>query len=310
VTSNVYDLIIIGSGPAGLTAAIYASRARLQTLVIGGLSWGGQLMLTGVVENFPGFPDGILGPELMNKMRQQAERFGVKMVFEDVSAVDFSNQPFKIRVGDRSFEARAVIVAAGASAKLLGLSSEKRLVGKGVSYCATCDAPLFRDKKVVVVGGGDAAMDEALALVNYAREVTVVHRRDQLRACKLLQERVFTNKKINFVWNSVIEEIMGESKVEAVKVKNVQTGMTSILTTDGVFVAIGYKPNTDVFKGQLQLDNYGYITVHDETKTSVAGVFAAGDNQDFKYKQAITAAGSGCKAALDAQRYLQEHSAY
>jgi len=306
----MHDLIIIGSGPAGLTAAIYASRAKLDTLVIGGLSWGGQLMLTGLVENFPGFPDGILGPELMSKMRQQVERFGVKIVFEDVAAVDFSRRPFKIRVGDRSFEAKTVIVAAGASAKPLGLSSEKRLIGKGVSYCATCDAPFFRDKKVVVVGGGDAAMDEALALVNYAREVTVVHRRDQLRACKLLQERVFANKKINFVWNSVIEEIMGESKIEAAKLKNVQTGMTSILTTDGVFVAIGYKPNTGVFKGQLQLDNYGYITVHDETKTNVEGVFAAGDNQDFKYKQAITAAGSGCKAALDAQRYLQEHFAY
>jgi len=307
VTPNVYDLIIIGSGPAGLTAAIYASRARLETLVIGGLSWGGQLMLTGAVENFPGFPDGILGPELMSKMRLQAERFGVKIVFEDVAAVDFSRRPFKIHVGDRSFEAKTVIAAAGASAKPLGLPSEKRLVGKGVSYCATCDAPFFRDKKVVVVGGGDAAMDEALALANYAHEVIIVHRRDQLRACKLLQERVFTNKKVNFVWNSVIEEIIGESKVEAVKLKNVQTGTTSILTTDGVFVAIGYKPNTDIFKGQLQLDSYGYITVYDETRTSVEGVFAAGDNQDFKYKQAITSAGSGAKAALDAVRFLQEH---
>jgi len=303
----VYDLIIIGSGPAGLTAAIYASRARLQTLVIGGLSWGGQLMLTGLVENFPGFPDGVLGPELMSKMRQQAERFGVKIILEDVVAVDFSRRPFKIHVGDKSFEAKTVIAAAGASAKLLGLPSEKRLIGKGVSYCATCDAPFFRDKKVVVVGGGDAAMDEALALANYAREVTVVHRRDELRACRLLQERVFANKKINFVWSSVIEEIMGESKVEAVKLKNVRTGMTSVLTTDGVFVAIGYKPNTDIFKGQLQLDSYGYITVHDETKTSVEGVFAAGDDQDFKYKQAITSAGSGAKAALDAVRFLQEH---
>jgi len=307
VIPNVNDLIIIGSGPAGLTAAIYASRARLQTLVIGGLSWGGQLMLTGLVENFPGFPDGILGPELMSKMRQQAERFGVKILSEDVAAVDFSHRPFKIHVGDRSFEAKTVIAAAGASAKPLGLPSEKGLIGKGVSYCATCDAPFFRDRKVVVVGGGDAAMDEALALANYAREVTIVHRRDQLRACRLLQERVFANKKINFIWNSVIEEIMGESKVEAAKLKNVRTGGASVLTTDGVFVAIGYKPNTDIFKGQLQLDSYGYITVQDETRTSVEGVFAAGDNQDFKYKQAITSAGSGAKAALDAVRFLQEH---
>jgi len=307
VIPNVYDLIIIGSGPAGLTAAIYASRARLNTLVIGGMSWGGQLMLTGLVENFPGFPDGILGSELMSRTRQQAERFGVKIVFEDVAAVDFSRRPFKIHVGDRGLEAKAVIAATGASAKPLGLPSEKRLIGKGVSYCATCDAPFFRDKKVVVVGGGDAAMDETLALADYAREVTVIHRRDQLRACRLLQERAFTNKKINFVWNSVIEEIMGESKVEAVKLKNVQTGVTSVLPADGVFVAIGYKPNTDIFKGQLQLDSYGYITVHDETKTSVEGVFAAGDNQDFKYKQAITSAGSGAKAALDAFRFLQEH---
>lgn len=264
-------------------------------------------MLTGLVENFPGFPDGILGPELMNKMRQQVERLGVRILSQDVTAVDFSRRPFKVSVSDTDFEAGTVIVATGASAKSLGLPSEKRLVGRGVSYCATCDAPFFRDRKVVVVGGGDAAMDEALALVNYASEVTVVHRRDELRACRLLQERVFANKKVSFVWNSVIEEIVGESRVESVKLKNVQTGETSVLSTDGVFVAIGYKPNTGVFKGQIQLDDYGYIIVHDETKTSVEGVFAAGDDQDFRYRQAITAAGSGAKAALDAVRFLQEH---
>lgn len=307
MTRYVYDVIIIGSGPAGLTAGIYVSRARLETLLIGGLSWGGQLMLTGLVENFPGFPEGTQGPELMSRMRTQAEKFGVKILSEDVTAVDFSRRPFKINVGDRSFEARTVIAATGASAKSLGLPSERGLIGKGVSYCATCDAPFFRDKKVVVVGGGDTALDEALALTNYAREVTIVHRRDQLRGCKLLQERAFSNKKINFAWNSVIEEIVGQSKVESVKLKNVQTGETSVMPTDGVFVAIGYKPNTDIFKGRLQLDNYGYITVHDETRTSVEGVFAAGDNQDFRYKQAITSAGSGAKAALDAVRYLQEH---
>ena len=303
----MHDVIIVGSGPAGLTAAIYASRARLDTLVIGGMSWGGQLMLTSLVENFPGFPEGILGPELMNRMRRQAERFGVKIIPEDVTSVDFSQRPFKANVGDKEFETKCVIVATGASAKMLGLHSEKRLIGRGVSYCATCDAAFFRDRKVVVVGGGDTALDEALALANYASAVTVIHRRDQLRACKLLQERVFANKKISFIWNSVVEDIMGESHVERVKLKNVQTGEVSVIPIDGVFVAIGYTPNTNVFKGQIQLDNYGYVTVHDETKTSADGVFVAGDNQDFRYRQAITAAGSGAKAALDVVKYLQEH---
>jgi len=307
LVENLYDVIIIGSGPAGLTAAIYTGRARLKTLVIGGATWGGQLMLTSEVENFPGFPDGILGPELMGKMRKQAERFDTKIVFEDVTSVDFSSRPFKITVGNKSFEAKAVIIATGASAKWLGLPSEARLRGRGVSACATCDAPFFRDKKTVVVGGGDTAMDEALALTKHAREVTVVHRRDQLRASKILQERVFANKKINFVWNSVVEEIIGKQRVEDVKLKNVQTGEITTLATDAVFVAIGHKPNTDVFKNQIDLDERGYVIVHDGTKTSVEGVFTAGDNTDRKYKQAITAAGSGCKAALDAQKYLQEH---
>ncbi len=303
----MHDIIIIGSGPAGLTAAIYASRAGLDTLVVGGMTWGGQLMLTGLVENFPGFPDGILGPELMTKMRQQAERMSVKILFQDVTHVDFSRRPFQVGVADQNFEAKALIMASGASPKSLGLSSEKMLVGKGVSYCATCDAPFFRDRKVIVVGGGDAALDEALALVTYAREVTIVHRRDQLRACNMLQERVFANKKINFVWSSTVEEILGNAKVEGVKLKNVKTGEITTLPTDAVFVAIGYKPNTDFIKGQIQLDDYGYVVVHDETKTSVEGVFAAGDNQDFRYKQAITSAGSGAKAALDAAKYLHEH---
>jgi len=304
----LYDVIIIGSGPAGLSAALYTGRARLETLVIGGATWGGQLMLTAEVENFPGFPDGILGPELMSRMRTQAEKFGAKIVFEDVTSVDFSSHPFKVNVGDKRFEAKAVIIATGASAKWLGLPSEARLRGKGVSACATCDAPFFRDKKTVLVGGGDTAMDEALALAKYAREVTIVHRRDQLRASKILQERVFANKKINFVWNSVVEDILGDNRVEGVKLRNVQTGDVTTLATDAVFVAIGYKPNTDLFKGQIDLDEHGYIIVHDETKTSVEGVFAAGDNQDRKYKQAVTAAASGCKAALDVQKYLQEHA--
>jgi len=304
---ELYDVIIIGSGPAGLTASIYASRARLSTLVIGGATWGGQLMLTNEVENFPGFPNGILGPELIANMRMQAERLGAKIMFEDVTAVDFSSRPFKISVGDRVFEAKTVIIATGASAKWLGLPSEERLRGRGVSACATCDAPFFRDKKAFVVGGGDTAMDEALALSKYAREVTVVHRRDRLRASKILQERVFANKKINFVWNSVVVDILGEDRVEGVRLKNVQTGEESTLATDAVFVAVGYKPNTDVFKGQIDLDENGYIRAHDETKTSVEGVFVAGDNQDKRYKQAITAAGAGCKAALDVEKYLQEH---
>jgi len=302
-----YDVIIIGSGPAGLTAAIYTGRAKLSTLVIGGAAWGGQLMLTSEVENFPGFPNGMLGPDLMAKMRVQAERFGAKIMFEDVTAVDFGSRPFKISIGDRVFEANAVIIGTGASAKWLGLPSESRLRGRGVSACATCDAPFFRDKKTVVVGGGDTALDEAMALSKYAREVTVIHRRDQLRASKILQDQVFANQKINFVWNSIVVDVLGRDRVEGVKLKNTQTSAESTLATDAVFVAIGYKPVTDIFKNQINMDENGYIVVHDETRTSVEGVFAAGDDHDKRYKQAITAAGQGCKAALDAERYLQEH---
>ncbi len=303
----LYDVVIIGSGPAGLTAAIYTSRAKLSTLVIGGATWGGQLMLTSEVENFPGFPSGILGPDLMARMRTQAERFDAQIVFEDASAVDFTSRPFKISAGDRVFEAKTVIIATGASAKWLGLPSEVRLRGRGVSACATCDAPFFREKKTVVVGGGDTAMDEALALSKFAREVTVVHRRDRLRAAKILQDRVFANKKISFVWDSVVVDILGEERVEGVKLRNTQTGEESSLATDAVFVAIGHKPNNDIFRGQIDLDEKGYVIAHDETKTSVEGVFVAGDNQDRRYKQAITAAGAGCKAALDAEKYMQEH---
>jgi len=303
----LYDVIVVGSGPAGLTAAIYVSRARLETLVFAGTLWGGQLMLTREVENFPGFPHGVLGPDLMNNMRAQAERFGAKIVFEDVTSVDFSSRPFKVFVGGGVYEARAVIVATGASPRWLGLESEARLRGRGVSTCATCDAPFFKDKKAVVVGGGDTAVDEALALSNYAREVAIVHRRNQLRASKILQELAFANKKINFVWNSVVEDILGKDRVEGVKLRNIQTGEVTTLHTDAVFIAIGHKPNTDVFKGQIDMDENGYVVVHDETMTSVEGVFAAGDNQDPKYKQAVTAAGSGCRAALDAEKYLQEH---
>lgn len=303
----MYDVIIIGSGPAGLTAAIYSSRARLRTLVIGGVVWGGQLMLTSEVENFPGFPDGILGSDLMGRMRKQAERFDAKFLFDDVVAVDFSSHPFRISVHEKSFEAKTVIIATGALYKWLGLDAERRLTGRGVSFCATCDAPFFRDKKVIIVGGGDTAMDEALTLAKYAQEVVIVHRRSKLRASKILQERVFSNRKIKIMWNNLVENILGIDRVKGVKLKNVQTGKSKTFPCDGVFIAIGLKPNTEVFKGQIDLDKNGYIIVHQGTKTNVEGVFAAGDNQDAKYKQAITSAGAGCKAALDAERYLQEH---
>jgi thioredoxin reductase (NADPH) len=265
-------------------------------------------MLTPEVENFPGFPDGIPGSDLLSNMRKQAERFGAELLFEDVTSVDFSSRPFKINTHDKSFEAKVVIIATGALNKWLGLDAERRLMGRGVSVCATCDAPFFRDKTVVIVGGGDTALEEALTLSKYAKEVIIVHRRDQLRACKILQERLFANRKINIMWNSVVEDILGEDRVKEVKLKNVQTGEVTTFACDGVFIAIGYKPNTDVFKDKIDLDENGYVNVHDETKTSVEGVFAAGDNQDRRYKQAITSAGSGCKAALDAEKYLQEHS--
>jgi len=304
---TLYDVIIIGSGPAGLTAAIYAGRAKYETLVVAGITYGGQLMLTEEVENFPGFPEAILGPELMDKMRKQAERFSVKFLFQDASAVDFSSKPFKVKVGSQVFEAKSVIIATGASPRWLGLESEARLRGRGVSSCATCDAPFFIDKKVVVVGGGDTAVDEALTLTKFAKEVTLIHRRNELRATKILQDRALSNKKISFVWDSIVEEILGEKRVEGIRIKNVKTGKVSEIATDAVFVAIGHKPNTDIFKGQLELDKNGYVVAKDETKTSVEGVFVAGDVRDARYRQAITAAGSGCKAALDAKKYLEEH---
>jgi len=304
---DLYDVIIIGSGPAGLSAAVYAGRAKLETLVIAGMTSGGQLMLTGEVENFPGFPDAILGPELMDQMRKQAERFGAKFLFQDATAVDFSSKPFKVKVGNQIFEAKSIIIATGASNRWLGLESESRLRGRGVSSCATCDAPFFKEKKVVVIGGGDTAVEEALALTKFAREVTLIHRRNELRATKILQDRAFGNKKISFVWDSIVEEILGKNRVEGIRIKNVKTGEKSEIATDAVFVAIGHKPNTDIFRGQIELDSNGYIVARDETKTSVEGVFVAGDVQDARYKQAVTAAGSGCKAAIDAEKYVAEN---
>jgi len=301
----VYDIIVIGSGPAGLTAAMYSSRDGFRTLVIAGSSWGGQLMLTTEIENFPGFSEGIMGPELMEKMRRQAEKFGAEIIFEDATSVDFKNKPFKVKAGSRTYEARSVIIATGASRKWLGLESEQRLRGRGVSVCATCDGPFFRDKRVIVIGGGDTALKEALELTKFAREVKVVHRRSQLRASRILQKRAFSNPKIGFIWNAVVHEIVGKEKVEGVRLKRTDTGEEFTVECDGVFVAIGSKPNTEIFRNQIEMDKDGYIITHDGTKTSVEGIFAAGDVQDRRYRQAVVAAASGCKAALDAEKYLE-----
>jgi len=306
----LYDVIIIGSGPAGLTAAIYTSRTELKTLVVAGAMWGGQLMLTMKVENFPGFKDGILGPELMDNMLKQAERFGAHIIFEDATAVDFSSKPFKVSVGDKIYEGRTVIIATGTSPKWLGLESEQRLRGRGVSTCAICDAAFFRDKRVVVVGGGDTALEEALILTKFAKEVKVIHRRDKLRASKILQERAFKNPKIEFIWSSTVKEILGKERVEGIKLRKVDTDEEFELKCDGVFIAVGQRPRTEIFKDQIELDEAGYVIVKDETKTSLEGVFAAGDVKDRRYRQAITAAASGCKAAIDAEKYLENHSTY
>ncbi len=300
----MYDVVIVGSGPAGLTAAIYTSRAGLKTLVAAGMLWGGNLMLTTEVENFPGFENGILGPELMEQMRKQAERFGAELVLENATSLDLKSKPFKVTVGNTVHEAKAVIIAAGASAKWLGLESETRLRGRGVSVCATCDAAFFRNRKVVVVGGGDTALEEAFVLSRVASEVKVIHRRDKLRATKFLQEKAFENPKISFVWNSTVKEILGKNMVEGIKLHNVVSGEESVLECDGVFVAIGHKPNTEIFKDQIELDAAGYIIVKEQTQTNIEGVFAAGDVTDPRYRQAIAAAGSGCKAAIDAEKYL------
>lgn len=304
---KMYDVVIIGSGPAGLTAAIYTSRANLKTAVIAGALWGGQLLLTSEVENFPGFKDGILGPDLMDNMWSQAERFGAEMIFDDANTVNFSSKPFKVTVdGGEVYDTKAVIIATGATTKWLGLESEEKLRGRGISSCATCDGAFFKGKRVVIVGGGDTAMEEAQTLSKFAREITVVHRREKLRASKILQERIFKIPKVKFIWNSTVQEILGDDKVEGVLLRKVDTNEEIDLKTDGVFIAIGHKPNTEIFTGQLDLDEAGYIRAEDSTKTNVEGVFVAGDVQDRRYRQAITAAGLGCKAALDAIKYLEE----
>ncbi|MBM4354392.1 MAG: thioredoxin-disulfide reductase [Deltaproteobacteria bacterium] len=300
------DLIIIGSGPGGLTAAIYAARADLKPLVIEGLQPGGQLTITTEVENFPGFPEGIQGPELMDRMRQQAMKFGSEHLFEVVTKVDFTGRPFAVWTGDTKHEARSVIVSTGASARWLGVEGEKRLQGRGVSACATCDGFFFRDMKVAVVGGGDSAVEEATFLTRFAREVVLVHRRDELRASAVMRERAARDPKISFLWDSVPVEILGDDVVTGMKVRNVKSGEVSTVALDGVFMAIGHAPNTEVFAGQLDLDDKGYLKTERMTRTNVPGVFACGDVVDTRYRQAITAAGWGCMAALDAQHWLAE----
>ncbi len=298
-------LIIIGSGPAGLTAAVYAARANLAPLVLAGGMYGGQLMLTTEVENFPGFPDGIMGPDLMIKFREQAERFGARIENVDATGVDFSKRPLVVSTGDTEYEAKSVIVATGASARWLGIPGEERLRGRGVSTCATCDGAFFRDRHIVVVGGGDSAMEEALFLTRFGSKVTVIHRREGLRASKIMADRALAHQKISFIWNTVVEEAIGGDTLQALKLRNIESGEESELAADALFIAIGHDPNTAIFRGQLDLDPAGYILSPDGTATNVEGVFVAGDVFDIRYKQAITAAGSGCRAAMDAEKYLE-----
>ena len=301
------NVVIIGSGCAGLTAALYSARANLRPLVIRGVEAGGQLSLTTLVENYPGFPRGVQGPELIQLMQEQAAHFGAEFKEGDVTRADLSKQPFVVELGKERIETRALIVASGASAKMLGLESERKLLGHGVSTCATCDGYFFRGKPVVVVGGGDTAAEESLFLTRYATEVTVIHRRDQLRASRIMQDRMLRNEKIKFIWNSVVTDVLDAAKgeVTGVKLKDVKTGKETLKACAGVFIGIGHVPNTALFRGQLEMDELGYLKSYDGSKTSVPGIFAAGDVQDRVYRQAVTAAGSGCMAAIDAERFLE-----
>lgn len=300
----VEKIIIIGSGPAGLSAAIYASREGFDPLIIAGSSGGGQLELTTAVENFPGFPEGVQGPDLVNKMKIQAEKFGTRFVYDDLTDVDFTSRPLKAVAGGKTYEADSIIIATGANAKNLGIDSENRYIGKGVSTCGTCDGPFFKNKNVIVVGGGDTAMEDANFITKFADTVTIVHRREEFKASKIMQEKVFSNKKIKIIWNSEVIEILGKDKVEAVRLRNTKSGEMQDMPIDGVFVAIGHAPNTKIFNGKLKLDDAGYIITKDEVLTDIEGVYIAGDVADKIYRQAVTASASGVKCALRAREYL------
>jgi thioredoxin reductase (NADPH) len=303
--NGVRDLIIIGGGPAGYTAALYAGRANLEPLVIEGFQWGGQLMITSDVENYPGYAEGVLGLEMMKDFRRQAERFGAEFISDDVTRVDFSERPFRVWVGDEEYRAEAVIIATGAEARKLGIESELRLQARGVSYCAVCDAAFFREKQIVVVGGGDSAMEEAIFLTKFADKVTIVHRREEFRASQIMEDRAHANDKIEFVTSAVVEDVLGENSVTGVLVRDLNTGETTDIEAQGLFVAIGHDPNTRLFVDQLELDEAGYIiTKPGSTETNIEGVFAGGDVVDHTYRQAVTAAGMGCMTALDAERWL------
>ena len=306
-TKRKFDVIIIGAGPAGYTAAIYTSRAKRDTLIISGILPGGQLMLTTDVENFPGFAKGIMGPELMTTMREQAERMGTTIIDDEVVNVDFRHKPLKVLTYSEEYEADAVIIATGATPRKIGAKGEQEFSAKGVSYCATCDGPFFKNQDIVVVGGGDSAMEEAIFLTKFANKVHLVHRKDTLRASKVMQDRAFDNKKIQFHWNTIIEEIKGNQKVTQISVKDTASNKATTLEVGGLFIAIGHEPNTKLFKGQIDLDDQGYIALKNHTQTNVQGVFAAGDVHDHRYRQAITAAAFGCMAAIDVDKYLAEH---
>lgn len=303
---KVWDVLIIGSGPSSLTCAIYTARGAASTVVLAGENWGGQLMLTTTVENFPGFPDGIEGPFLMANMRKQAERFGAAVLNKSATNVDFTKTPFEIFVGQEKYLAKTVVVATGAQNVWLGVPGEKELIGRGISTCAPCDAPFFKNKIVAVVGGGDTAMEEALILTKYASAVTIIHRRDEFRASAAMQEKVKADPKIKILWNTEVVRVRGESKLEAIIIKNNKTNEESEISLDGLFVAIGHKPNSDLFRGQVETDEKGFIKVYEGSKANVPGVFVAGDVHDYRYKQAITAAGFGCQAAMDALKYLAQ----